>query len=47
MGARAYVESLAESHIKQAEMALEAIEVPPEHKNVLQEMAYFLIERAH
>ncbi len=45
MGAKAYTETQARTHIDQAKLALQAIETVPENKQSLEEMAQFLIER--
>lgn len=46
-GAKAYTEEKAAFYIEQAQAALAAIEAKAENKLALQEMAQFLIERAH
>ncbi|MBI1881582.1 MAG: polyprenyl synthetase family protein [Chloroflexi bacterium] len=47
MGAKRYTESQAKAYVASAKSALQAIEAAPENKLSLEEMAHFLIERAH
>jgi geranylgeranyl diphosphate synthase type I len=45
LGAKRYSEDLARQYVEAAKLALQAIESPPDNKQCLEEMAYYLIER--
>jgi geranylgeranyl diphosphate synthase type I len=47
IGARDYAEAQAKAYVETARSALQAIEADPANKASLEEMAHFLIERAH